>query len=71
VETKSAEFEPEKFEDRYENALVELLNQKRKGEPVRTAVKQRDTGNVINLMDAQEPYDRRQSGAFRIENEEV
>ena len=52
VETKSADFEPAKFEDRYENALVELLNQKRKGEPVRTAVKSRDTGNVINLMDA-------------------
>jgi DNA end-binding protein Ku len=52
VETKSADFEPGKFEDRYENALVELLNQKRKGEPVRTAVKPRDTGNVINLMDA-------------------
>jgi DNA end-binding protein Ku len=52
VETKSGDFEPEKFEDRYENALVELLNQKRKGEPVRTAVKARDTGNVINLMDA-------------------
>jgi non-homologous end joining protein Ku len=32
-----------KFEDRYENALVELLNKKRKGEPVRTAVKPRDT----------------------------
>jgi DNA end-binding protein Ku len=52
VETKSADFEPDKFQDRYENALVELINQKRKGEPVRTAVKQRDTGNVINLMDA-------------------
>jgi DNA end-binding protein Ku len=52
VESKSADFEPEKFEDRYENALIELLNQKRKGEPVRTAVKQRDTGNVVNLMDA-------------------
>ena len=52
VETKSADFEPAKFEDRYENALVELLNQKRKGELVRTAVKSRDTGNVINLMDA-------------------
>jgi DNA end-binding protein Ku len=52
VETKSADFEPAKFEDRYENALVELLNQKRKGEPVRSAVKPRDTGNVINLMDA-------------------
>jgi hypothetical protein len=34
-----------KFEGRYENALVELLNQKRKREP-------RDTGNVVNLMDA-------------------
>ena len=33
VETKSADFEPDKFKDRYENALVELLNQKRKGEP--------------------------------------
>jgi DNA end-binding protein Ku len=52
VETKSADFERDKFQDRYENALVELLNQKRKGEPVRTAVKTRDTGNVINLMDA-------------------
>ena len=52
VETKSGDFEPEKFEDRYENALVELLNQKRKGEPIRAAVKPRDTGNVVNLMDA-------------------
>jgi DNA end-binding protein Ku len=52
VETKSGDFEPEKFEDRYENALVELLNQKRKGEPIRTAAKPRDTGNVVNLMDA-------------------
>jgi DNA end-binding protein Ku len=52
VDTKSGDFEPGKFEDRYENALVELLNQKRKGEPERTAVKPRDTGNVINLMDA-------------------
>ena len=49
---KSGSFEPDKFEDRYENALVELLNQKRKGEPVRTGAKPRDTGNVINLMDA-------------------
>jgi DNA end-binding protein Ku len=41
-----------KFEDRYENALVELLNKKRKGKPVRTAVKPRDTGNVVNPTDA-------------------
>jgi DNA end-binding protein Ku len=52
VESKSADFQPGKFQDRYENALVELLNQKRKGEPVRTAVNPRDTGNVVNLMDA-------------------
>ena len=52
VNQKSGSFEPDKFEDRYENALVELLNQKRKGEPVRTTAKPRDTGNVINLMDA-------------------
>jgi DNA end-binding protein Ku len=52
VETKSADFEPDKFEDRYENALVELLNQKRKGEPIRTSSKPRETGNVVNLMDA-------------------
>jgi DNA end-binding protein Ku len=44
VESKSADFEPEKFEDRYENALVELLNQTRNGEPVGTAVKARDAG---------------------------
>jgi DNA end-binding protein Ku len=41
VESKSADFEPEKCEDRYENALVELLNQKRKGETRADAVKQR------------------------------
>jgi DNA end-binding protein Ku len=52
VETKSADFKPAKFEDRCENALVKLLNQKRKGEPVRTAIKSRETGNVINPMDA-------------------
>jgi DNA end-binding protein Ku len=52
VETKSDDFKPAKFEDRCENAFVELLNEKRKGEPVRTAIKSRDTGNVINLMDA-------------------
>jgi DNA end-binding protein Ku len=52
VETKSGEFEPGKFDDRYENALVDLLNQKRKGQPIRPAAKARDTGNVIDLMDA-------------------
>ena len=35
VEQKSGSFEPEKFEDRYESALVDLINQKRNGLPTR------------------------------------
>ena len=31
VEQKSASFEPEQFEDRYEQALIDLINQKRNG----------------------------------------
>ncbi len=31
VERKSASFEPEKFEDHYESALIDLINQKRSG----------------------------------------
>ena len=31
VEQKSADFEPEQFEDRYESALIDLINQKRNG----------------------------------------
>ena len=37
VEQKSGAFEPEKFEDRYESALIELINRKRNG--VKTAAK--------------------------------
>jgi len=52
VEKKSGEFEPEKFEDHYEAALVDLINKKRAGIrlPAKTAPK--TGGNVINLMDA-------------------
>src|ERR1700761_2738923 len=48
VNQKSGSFEPDKLDHRYENALVELLNQKRKAEPVRAAAKPRYSGNVIN-----------------------
>ena len=43
---------PEEFEDRYESALIELINQKRNGikTPAKSAPK--TGGNVINLMDA-------------------
>ncbi len=51
VEQKSAEFDPEKFEDHYEAALAELINQKRNGKTI--AAKPRPKGeNVVDLMDA-------------------
>ena len=52
VEQKSGSFEPDQFEDRYESALIELINQKRNG--IKTSAKSapKTGGNVINLMDA-------------------
>src|SRR6266404_3700303 len=51
VEQKSGSFEPGKFEDQYETALVDLINQKRTGKPI--TPKERPRGeNVVDLMDA-------------------
>jgi len=51
VEQKSAEFDPEEFEDRYEQALIDLINQKRNGIKIAKPAAKAG-GNVINLMDA-------------------
>jgi DNA end-binding protein Ku len=51
VDQKSGSFEPDKFEDQYETALVDLINQKRAGKPI--VPKDRPKGeNVVDLMDA-------------------
>jgi DNA end-binding protein Ku len=51
VEQKSGSFEPGKFEDQYETALVDLINQKRAGKPI--TPKERPRGeNVVDLMEA-------------------
>jgi DNA end-binding protein Ku len=51
VNQKSGRFEPEKFEDHYETALVDLINRKRAGKPL--TKKERPAGsNVVDLMDA-------------------
>lgn len=52
VEQKSASFEPDQFEDRYEQALVDLINQKRNGVTTKAKAAPKTDGNVINLMDA-------------------
>ena len=51
VNQKAADFEPEKFEDRYEAALTELINAKRQGKTI--GPKPRPRGdNVVDIMDA-------------------
>lgn len=51
IGSKQMEFHPERFEDRYEQALLTLVRSKISGgEPVITKAPER--GNVINLMDA-------------------
>jgi DNA end-binding protein Ku len=52
LETKAAHFDPASFEDRYENALVDLLKQKQAGQPAKAEAPSRPTARVINLMDA-------------------
>jgi DNA end-binding protein Ku len=51
VNTKSGHFEPSQFQDRYENALIDLLRKKEAGEKIEPA---RETAapRVVNLMDA-------------------
>jgi DNA end-binding protein Ku len=51
VDTKRGKFDPKKFEDRYEDALKELLKKKQKGEKIE-APQDRPPSNVVNLMDA-------------------
>ncbi len=51
VETKKGHFDPAKFEDRYEDALKDLLKKKQSGEKIE-APRERAPAKVINLMDA-------------------
>jgi DNA end-binding protein Ku len=51
VQTKSGHFDPSHFEDRYENALVDLLKKKQAGEKIEPAP-EIDPPRVVNLMDA-------------------
>ena len=51
VNQKAGRFTPEKFEDHYETALIELINEKRAGKVIRP--KERPKGeNVVDLMEA-------------------
>lgn len=52
LETKAGHFDPSVFEDRYENALIELLKSKQAGLPAPKETAKKPTARVINLMDA-------------------
>jgi DNA end-binding protein Ku len=51
IEQQEGDFEPGKFEDRYETALRDLIRRKEKGEKLVTAELVEDD-NVIDLMEA-------------------
>ncbi|MBP0115340.1 MULTISPECIES: non-homologous end joining protein Ku [Bradyrhizobium] len=51
VNQKAGRFEPEKFEDHYETALIDLINQKRAGKPITPKERPAST-NVVDLMEA-------------------
>jgi DNA end-binding protein Ku len=51
VNQKAGHFNPDKFEDQYETALIDLINQKRAGKPIATNERARGE-NVVDLMDA-------------------
>jgi DNA end-binding protein Ku len=52
VDSKSGSFDPAKFEDHYESALVELLRAKQAGAIVQPRKEEAQPQRVINLMDA-------------------
>ncbi len=51
VETKAGHFDPELFDDRYEDLLRELIRKKQSGKPIELP-ERREPAKVINLMDA-------------------
>ena len=48
----SVVFEPDKFADRYENAMIELIRSKQAGLPAPKEKHAPRPANVVNLMDA-------------------
>jgi DNA end-binding protein Ku len=52
INRKKMKFDPSKFEDKYEDALIELIEAKKKGRKPPTARPSAQPSNVVNLVDA-------------------
>jgi DNA end-binding protein Ku len=52
IDRMTGEFEPDKFEDRYEQAMIELIRSKQAGLPAPKEKPSARPANVVNLMEA-------------------
>src|SRR5262245_51385452 len=52
IDRMTGEFKSEEFEDRYENAMIELIRSKQAGLPAPKEKPAAREANVVNLMDA-------------------
>ena len=52
IERKAGHFQPEEFNDRYEDAIVELIRAKQAGMPAKVAEQVSRPSNVVSIMDA-------------------
>lgn len=52
IDRMTGKFEPDRFEDRYENAMIELIRSKQAGLPAKVEKAPARAANVVNLMDA-------------------
>ncbi len=52
IANKRGKFEPDKLEDRYEDALAELIKAKQQGKEIKLPPKPAHGGNVVDLLDA-------------------
>jgi DNA end-binding protein Ku len=64
VQTKRGDFEPENFQDQYEQALKEIIEKKAAGEKIERP-KEPPGSNVVNLMDALRASVKAETGADR------
>jgi DNA end-binding protein Ku len=51
IDQQAGDFDPDEFIDRYEDALRDLIERKKKGETVRPTIPANDDTNVVDLMD--------------------
>ena len=52
IEQKEGDFDPEEFNDRYEDALRALIEEKRRGHKITRSKEPADVSNVVDLMEA-------------------